>query len=283
MLTFLDDNGIPLPIEDLYNRLQYVNQATRLIDIPVGLLTTENKDTWGRVYNKMKTYSENQKTFDAISSAIFLLCLDSTSNTNGATHPAQNALLGGGSVYNSGNRWFNKTIQMFIGSDGKVGLYHDHTLADGSTRGRMLTHAFTYAKNHCSFDASTEHLGDSSKPTKLTFQIDSKSHAAIEAASSGIDKYCQDAQFSFLQFENCGKDFLKACGVSPDGFIQMAMQLTNFRLFGRSMPSRESTSLRKFRHGRIDFIHVVSEASNRFVGTMDASLIIQRCIISPMR
>ncbi|XP_072014002.1 carnitine O-acetyltransferase-like [Amphiura filiformis] len=270
-VNVLNDYEIPIPVDALYNHLEYVNQATKLPDSPVGLLTTENRDTCGREYGRLRANPTNQKTFDAINSAIFLLCLDSAPIINAAIHPAQNALLGGGSAYNSGNRWFYKTIQLFVGSDGKVGAVYDHTITDGGPRGRMLTHAFTHAKKHCSFNPNAEHLEDAAKPTKLTFQIDSVSHAAIASAGSHIDMYCKDVQLSTLRFENYGKNFLKVNGISPDGFIQMAIQLTNFRLFGRAMPSRETASLRQFRYGRTDFIRAVSEASDRFVRSMMVS------------
>lgn len=58
---------------------------------------------------------ENEKHLSAIQKALFVLCLDSVvppSTGNAMTDAALMCVHGGGSKGNSGNRWFDKTIQV---------------------------------------------------------------------------------------------------------------------------------------------------------------------------
>ena len=50
------------------------------------------------------------------------------------------------------------------------------------------------------------------------------------------------------------QDFIKSCRVSPDAWLQMALQLTVYRLTGHLVATYESASTRRFRLGRVDSI-----------------------------
>ena len=59
--------------------------------------------------------ASNHESFEAIKKAIFMLCLDSPTEVTEKSFPAHVArqgLYGGGSNSNSGNRWFDKTLQV---------------------------------------------------------------------------------------------------------------------------------------------------------------------------
>lgn len=50
-------------------------------------------------------------------------------------------------------------------------------------------------------------------------------------------------------FDTFGKGEIKKCRVSPDGFIQMALQLAYFREYGKHPQTYESCMTRLFRDG----------------------------------
>lgn len=57
-----------------------------------------------------------------------------------------------------------------------------------------------------------------------------------------------------FKFEKFGRDWIKTQRISPDVFIQLALQLTYFKLNKRLVSTYESCSLRQFRRGRVDNI-----------------------------
>ena len=61
---------------------------------------------------------------------------------------------------------------------------------------------------------------------------------------------------------------MKRCKVSPDAYVQMAMQLAYFRDQGRFDATYESTMTRLFLHGRTETVRPVTAESCAFVRTM---------------
>ncbi|KAH8256726.1 hypothetical protein KR026_004592, partial [Drosophila bipectinata] len=97
---------------------------------PVGLLTAEPRTRWAHDRELLQQDERNQRNLELIETAQVVLCLDEPLANNfnargftGATpsvhrtgdrdetNMAQEMIHGGGSEYNSGNRWFDKTMQ----------------------------------------------------------------------------------------------------------------------------------------------------------------------------
>lgn len=72
-------------------------------------------------------------------------------------------------------------------------------------------------------------------------------------------------QFVFSDF---GKNVPKAINLSPDSFIQLALQLAYFRLHNTHAPAYETGTLRKFEFGRTDTIRYPNPESVKFVEKM---------------
>jgi carnitine O-acetyltransferase len=69
-------------------------------------------------------------------------------------------------------------------------------------------------------------------------------------------------------FQGYGSNFIKKAGYSPDAYVQMAMQLATYRLFGEQAGTYEATQVRPFLHGRTETTRSVSTASEAFVKRM---------------
>ena len=62
-------------------------------------------------------------------------------------------------------------------------------------------------------------------------------------------------------------------GLSPDAFVQMALQLGYYKMHGTSKPTYESAQVRKFAYGRTETCRSVSVESVTWVQAMkDPSL-----------
>jgi carnitine O-acetyltransferase len=73
---------------------------------------------------------------------------------------------------------------------------------------------------------------------------------------------------SVVTFEGYGSDFIKKSKNPPDAFVQLALQLATYRLFGEQVGTYEATQVRRFLHGRTEVTRAVSLESAQFVKTM---------------
>lgn len=64
--------------------------------------------------------------------------------------------------------------------------------------------------------------------------------------------------FQVFRYSGYGKDFIKSCRVSPDVYVQLALQLAYYRLYGKLTATYESASTRRFLLGRVDCIRAAS-------------------------
>jgi carnitine O-acetyltransferase len=62
-----------------------------------------------------------------------------------------------------------------------------------------------------------------------------------------------------------GKGYIKSVKISPDGYLQLALQLAFYRDQGYTPLTYESASTRRFYMGRTEVIRAASEDSKRFV------------------
>ena len=55
-------------------------------------------------------------------------------------------------------------------------------------------------------------------------------------------------------FTDYGSEWIKKNRMSPDCFVQLALQIVFYKLYGKLTSTYESASLRRFRGGRVDNI-----------------------------
>ncbi|XP_022084319.1 carnitine O-acetyltransferase-like isoform X2 [Acanthaster planci] len=279
-LDVYDSQGKPLPISEIHTKLKEIVAASPFPAVPVNILTSEHRNTWGKIYKKMSKDKVNRASFEEIKRSIFMLSLDKptyseldeqTQIESFGNHCAKIALYGGGSRANSCNRWFDKTIQFMIGTDGEIALQYEHCTAEGPPITAMIDHSLHYAHNPPSESSRSSSVARSS-PKRLEFNLDRETLEAIEDAKVHIDSLGSDVQLSCFSFEPFGKDFCKSQRLSPDAFIQLSIQLAFFKLYGHSAATYESASLRKYKFGRTDTIRSATIDSDIFARAMCDSI-----------
>ncbi|XP_038045797.1 carnitine O-acetyltransferase-like [Patiria miniata] len=275
-LVVYDSQGKPLPISEIHSKLKEIVAASPFPAEPVNILTSEHRNTWGKIFKKMSKDKVNRASFEEIKRSIFMVCLDKSvySELDGqmqvesfANYCAKMALYGGGSRANSCNRWFDKTIQFMIGADGEIALQYEHCTVEGPYIMAMIDHSLHYAHN-TPVESSRSSAISTSVPKRLDFNLDCETLEAIEDAKCHIDSLGNDVQISCFSFEPFGKDFCKSQKLSPDAFIQLSIQLAFFKLYGHSTATYETASLRKFQFARTDTIRSATVDSDIFVRAM---------------
>lgn len=79
----------------------------------------------------------------------------------------------------------------------------------------------------------------------------------------------KDVEMSLLVFQDYGKGFMKTCKVSPDAYLQMALQLAYYRDQNKFCLTYEASMTRLFREGRTETVRTVSVPSCDFVRSME--------------
>ncbi|KAG9510018.1 Choline O-acetyltransferase, partial [Fragariocoptes setiger] len=91
---------------------------------------------------------------------------------------------------------------------------------------------------------------------------------ALVDAETNVNKLIDDFQIHILEFKHFGKSCIKSHRMSPDAFIQLAMQLTYYRCHKQLVSTYESASLRQFRLGRVDNIRANTIEALQWVKSM---------------
>lgn len=257
-------NHKPLSVDQIYNQLQKVVEMSKNCSTPVGILTSENRNTWAKAYNHLVKDKTNKASIQNIKRSIFVLCLDELlpgDMSDERSVAAKMMLHGGGSQLNTGNRWFDKTIQFVVGRNGICGLSYEHTTAEGPPVVSLMDHVAEFCKTDHDEGLPAENV----KPVeKLEFNLDNKSLEAIDQAKKNLDMQVKDLDLTVAKFTDYGKKFPKSVKLSPDSYIQTAFQLAFYRLYNEPCATYETASLRKYQHGRTDTIRSCSIESLAF-------------------
>uniref|UniRef100_T1IJQ1 Choline/carnitine acyltransferase domain-containing protein n=1 Tax=Strigamia maritima TaxID=126957 RepID=T1IJQ1_STRMM len=236
---------------------------------PIGILTSDSRDIWANVYNKLMKDKANQKSLYEIQKSIFVLCIDNKNNvpktTDKRTLSAMQLIHGCGSRNNAGNRWFDKTVQFIVGREGTVGLTYEHSPAEGPPIASLMDHVVKYVSS-----SSTKHLPAKNPlpPQRLTFNITDEIQEDIYDSIENMDDLVHALQVTAYTFKGYGKNFIKSQKLSPDSYIQMAIQLAFFRLHKVPGACYESASTRQYLHGRTENIRSTSVESVAFCKAM---------------
>jgi carnitine O-acetyltransferase len=127
--------GVILGENQLYEQIQLcMNEGAKVKSpLKVGVLTSDNRDNWARAYAELVKSQRNVASLADIQQSLFLMCIDrDTPQIEDDTVTAEHLFVtGAGSRLNSGNRWYDKTIQFIVGTRGINGLTYEHSPAEG--------------------------------------------------------------------------------------------------------------------------------------------------------
>jgi carnitine O-palmitoyltransferase 1 len=106
-------------------------------------------------------------------------------------------------------------------------------------------------------------------PIRLKWDFNSKAEETIMASYAVSKNILSDVDLHIHVYRDFGKQFItKKCCVSPDAFIQMALQLAYFRDIGRHHLTYEASMTRLFREGRTETVRACTVESSEWVNSM---------------
>jgi hypothetical protein len=104
--------------------------------------------------------------------------------------------------------------------------------------------------------------------TELSQDTTQQLNSAIKEARVSFIQNSRAFDIQVENFEDFGSAFTKEIGVSADCFVQIAIQLAAYRLFGQPVATYESTQVQSFRHGRTETTRSVSPVAFEFCKAM---------------
>ncbi|XP_038600981.1 carnitine O-acetyltransferase isoform X1 [Tachyglossus aculeatus] len=276
-LDVYHSDGTPFTSDQIFTQLEKIwNSSLQANKEPIGILTSNHRNSWAKAYNNLIKDKTNKASVRSIQKSIFTVCLDApmprVSEDVYKSRVAAQMLHGGGSQLNSGNRWFDKTLQFIVAEDGSCGLVYEHATSEGPPIVALLDHIVEFTKKP---ELVRSPMMPLPMPKKLRFNITPEIKNDIEKAKQNLNIMVQDLDISVFVFHHFGKNFPKSEKMSPDAFIQMALQLAYFRIYGQSCSTYESASLRMYHLGRTDTIRSASIHSLAFVKAMDDASVLE--------
>ncbi|XP_026827019.1 choline O-acetyltransferase [Ooceraea biroi] len=240
---------------------------------PVGILTTAKRPAWAKAREELVKSERNRHNLELLERCLCVICIDDDVLPTTFNNPIRkedrwigdrdyanvlhHALHGGGSRHLGANRWFDKTVHAILGKDGMWGLSYEHSAGEAPA---IFTAFEEITEKVDSMSPPDENLVPSHLPApeKLEWSLTEQSLNDIREAMTNFDALVEDLDLCILSFEDYSKDFIKTCRVSPDAYIQLALQLTYFRLHGKLVATYESAGIRRFAMGRVDCIRAAS-------------------------
>ncbi len=231
----------------------------------VGIMTTLNREEWADARAMLRDFHpDNQMYLDAIEGALFALCLDASSPES--MEERFRAALDG----NGKNRWFDKSFQFIVGKNGHVAVNGEHAGLDGYPVHRLIRYIHQESGKSDLHRPNKAPRTSTKAPEKLNFRLSGNLRHMIRDASGKFEKLIDDTKAVVIEFCHFGKERIKAFNVSPDAFVQLALQLSQYRLFGEFKSTYEVTVTRRFLHGRTETLRSVSHQAVDFVKKMTA-------------
>uniref|UniRef100_A0A0M3K6B8 Choline O-acetyltransferase n=1 Tax=Anisakis simplex TaxID=6269 RepID=A0A0M3K6B8_ANISI len=267
--------------------------------IPIGAATVGYRDDAAKFWSIMKEVPQNEETLALIRSAAFGVCIDRDQQSPKPTEQqpeeeeeegggkswyadknnemsyalaGQHLLHGFGSSRAGLNRWYDTTIQVIVSSNGINGLLIEHSVVEGIVIINMGEYALRLVEKFANSSQTSQAAASANRvsvtPKALTWYVSPSAKMILRKEIEVFDRLAKNLELRVLEFKDFGKNFIKSCAISPDGFVQLSMQLAYYRLHGRLVSTYESASIRRFLQGRVDNIRAATPEALLWVETM---------------
>uniref|UniRef100_A0AAY4A254 carnitine O-palmitoyltransferase n=1 Tax=Denticeps clupeoides TaxID=299321 RepID=A0AAY4A254_9TELE len=268
------------------------HQIQRILDDPsppspgeekLGALTAGDRVPWAQARKEFFSSGVNKRSLDCIERAAFFVTLSDDEHVIMGDDPTPcldryaKALLHG-KCY---DRWFDKSFSLVVFKNGRHGLNAEHSWADAPVVAHMweyvlATDCFQLGYNeegHCKGDVNPS----LSQPQRLSWDIPAKCQECITQSLSVAQALADDVDFHVITLRDFGKGRIKKLRVSPDAFIQIALQLAYYRDRGMFSLTYEASMTRLFREGRTETVRSCTSESCAFVKAFEGGESLDVC------
>jgi hypothetical protein len=236
------------------------SQFQSIIDSPcepeswVGVLTTDERDSWAANRETLSSISENNaQLLHTIEAAQFVIYLDEATPETGRDRGRQFILTGF-------NRWADKTLQFSICDNGESATIGEHSMIDGHGMRRLIVFVQEAINGH----TTSEPLEEVAPLDSHVFETNPELEEKILEAQSGLKERTAPLDFIGLEIQDINFDLFRNCKISPISGAQVAIQLACRKYFGFSPLAHETVGLAHFLKGRVEIGHTLWPAVRQF-------------------
>lgn len=250
VFDIVDRDGNLVKPAEIQSHLDYIlSDPTPAPVFPLGVLTSENRDVWAGLRDKLLA-AGNAEALRTVDSALFCLSLDDESMKD-HIHISHNMLHGDGC-----NRWYDKSFSVILTKDGQAAINFEHAWGDGVAVLRFQNEIFkdTTEKPLVHPGSAAAAVDSSAAVRRLQFKLDSELETGIKTAKENFDSAISKLTIDAMEFRKGGKEQLKKSKLSPDAIAQLAFQMGFLRQYGQTVATYESCSTAAFKHGRTETI-----------------------------
>ncbi|XP_059169843.1 carnitine O-palmitoyltransferase 1, liver isoform-like isoform X2 [Physella acuta] len=245
-------------------------------------LTAGERVHWAKARKEYFSKGKNKASLDAIEKAAFCVSLDTEPQDYDPNDPSKLDRYGKAMIHGKGyDRWFDKSFTFVVCSNGKIGFNAEHSWADAPLMAQIWEacqqHEITQGYDERGHTLGTPEF-QPPNPIRLEWDISLPCQQRIEESLQVATVLLNDVDLHIMMFREFGKGFVKTCKVSPDAFIQTALQLTYFRLEKQFCLTYESSMTRLFREGRTETVRSCTADTCNFARAMEQGLAKSECI-----
>uniref|UniRef100_A0A672SLH8 carnitine O-palmitoyltransferase n=1 Tax=Sinocyclocheilus grahami TaxID=75366 RepID=A0A672SLH8_SINGR len=265
---------LPREIEQQMERILADTSEPQPGEETLAALTAGDRVPWACARNAYLRHGKNKKSLDTVEKAAFFVTLDDTEQRYDPANPVESldhyakSLLHG-KCY---DRWFDKSINLIVFKNGTIGLNAEHSWADAPIVGHLWEQVLSMdpvklgytADGHCRGEPHPNLPG----PQRLQWNIPPECQTMIANSLSVAVALANDVDSHIIPFSDFGKGLIKKCKISPDAFIQLALQLAHYRDKGKFCLTYEASMTRLYREGRTETVRSCTMESCAFVRAM---------------
>ncbi|KAK5729106.1 Carnitine O-acetyltransferase mitochondrial [Elasticomyces elasticus] len=254
-------NGSQLSTKELEAQFQRVYETAEKSP-GVGIMTSENRDNWTDMRDRLLKNPANKAILQTIEAASFVVCLDDAKPVT--LHERAHAYWHG----DGSNRWFDKPLQFIVNENGTSGFNGEHSMMDGTPTHRLNDTIMSWIFSD-KLDFEKEGVrSDIPDPQPMKFQLGGENYADIAMATTHHVGLMSQHELRVEAYQGYGKGLIKKFKCSPDAYVQILIQLAYHKFYGKNRPTYESAATRKFQEGRTETCRTVSDESVAFCDAM---------------
>ncbi|CAB1313076.1 unnamed protein product, partial [Coregonus sp. 'balchen'] len=206
---------------------------------PFGLLTSDGRTEWAQARDVLIKDSVNRESLAVIEKCLCVVCLDDPSG-----------------------------MEFVVGEDGVCGTVCEHSPFEGIVLVACTEYLMKFMTGSPSKMGRATSMLELPTPARLLWKTTPHTNGLLKASAERLQRLVRDLDMDVHKFEVYGKEFIKKQKMSPDAYIQVALQLAFYRCNGRLVSTYESASIRRFHEGRVDNIRSATSEALAFVKAM---------------